>query len=347
MSSAFVLMPFAEEFDDVYKKFIKPVLEEVGFSVDRADDIESHQNILRDIVERIEKSDLIVADLTSANPNVFYELGLAHARGKPVILMTQSVEDVPFDLKSYRLLEYNTHFANIEKAKEQLSKLAKGFLEGNVKFGSPVTDFLQDEPGSNQDSEVYHSSTGQQDERGFFDHVIDVIDGYNRIADITAEVTKDLQTLTTDAETATEEYKRISANPSDSSPVAARKVSRRLAEQIKQFKGRLKKANADYSGIAQNTENSLEIVLSFKLDQSEVTDPGIDQQLSSLRQLQSLAEDARDSFLGMARTMDQVPRVERRLNRELEEGSEEVRVMANNLDKTIASIARALEKTRV
>ena len=142
MPNVFVLMPFDEEFDPVYKKFIKPVFEEAGFVVDRADDILSQQNILKDVLEGIHKSDLIVADLTGANPNVFYELGLAHALRKPVILITQSIEDVPFDLKSYRLLEYSTHFAKIEKARGQLLEYAKGSLAGNMPFGSPVTDFL-------------------------------------------------------------------------------------------------------------------------------------------------------------------------------------------------------------
>ncbi len=347
MNSAFVLMPFAEEFSNVYEHFIKPVLEKAGFTVQRADDIENQQSILRDVIERIETSDLIVADLTTINPNVFYELGLAHARGKPVILMTQYLEDVPFDIQSYRVLEYSTDFVKIENAEKQLSNRAKGFLEGTVKFGSPVTDFLQDGSRANQDSNVHSSGTVQQDERGFFDHVIDVTNGYNDIAEITVDVTKDLQTLTNAAETATAQYKKISTNPSDSSPVAARKVSRRLAEQIKQFKGRLRKANTDYSGIAQNTENSLEIVLSFQLEQSDMTDPKIIKYIATLRDLQSLVIEARNSCLGLAERMDEIPPLERHLNRELKEGSEEVRVMANNLDKTIASIARALGKNRV
>ena len=114
MPYVFVLMPFDEDFNDIYELFVKAEMKRAGFSVDRADDIESQQNILRDILERIDKSDLIVADLTNSNPNVFYELGLAHALKKPVILITQSVDDVPFDLKSYRLLEYSTHFSKIE-----------------------------------------------------------------------------------------------------------------------------------------------------------------------------------------------------------------------------------------
>ena len=84
---------------------------------------------MRDIIEMIEKSDLIIADLTSSNPNVYYELGIAHAFGKPVIHLVQSpVEDVPFDLRSYRLITYSTDFAEIDQAKEELAEYARKFL---------------------------------------------------------------------------------------------------------------------------------------------------------------------------------------------------------------------------
>ncbi len=102
---AFVLMPFDEEFDSVYERFIKSTLEKFGFEVFRADDIQGQQSILKDVLKGIQESDLIVADLTDNNPNVFYELGIAHTFRKKVILTTQSIEDVPFDLKPYRLVE--------------------------------------------------------------------------------------------------------------------------------------------------------------------------------------------------------------------------------------------------
>ena len=145
MSSAFVLMPFDEGFAPVYSEFIKPVLESVGVVVSRADNIESQQNILRDVMGGIGGSDLIIADLTSSNPNVYYELGVAHASRKPVIHLTQSLEEVPFDLRSHRLIEYSTHFSKIEEAREKLRNYAEAFLRGELLIGSPVTDFLSRE----------------------------------------------------------------------------------------------------------------------------------------------------------------------------------------------------------
>ena len=70
-SSVFVLMPFDPEFDSIYNEVIKSSLELAGLSVKRADDIQNQRNILRDVFEGIVNSDLIVADLTNLNPNVF------------------------------------------------------------------------------------------------------------------------------------------------------------------------------------------------------------------------------------------------------------------------------------
>ena len=66
--SVFLMMPFDEEFEPVYSDFIRPVLDEVGFNVVRADDIQSQRSILRDVLEGINNSDLIVADLNKRQP---------------------------------------------------------------------------------------------------------------------------------------------------------------------------------------------------------------------------------------------------------------------------------------
>ena len=89
-------MPFNEEFDSVYQELIKLPLEEKQASM-AFDDIDSQEHSQPVIMAGISDSDIIIADLTASNPNVFYELGIAHAVGKPVVLLTQSIEDVPFE----------------------------------------------------------------------------------------------------------------------------------------------------------------------------------------------------------------------------------------------------------
>lgn len=102
----FIMSPFGGWFDAYYDKVFKPAVEDAGLQPRRADDLYRPSAIVNDIWMFIRQSSVMLADLTDRNPNVFYELGLAHALGKPVVLTTQDITDVPFDLRSLRVLEY-------------------------------------------------------------------------------------------------------------------------------------------------------------------------------------------------------------------------------------------------
>ncbi len=102
-----ILMPFAEKMKPIYDDHIRPVVISENLSCLRADEVVGTNMITWDIWEKINRARVIVADLTGQNPNVFYEVGLAHALGKDVILLTQSMDYVPFDLKALRCIVYN------------------------------------------------------------------------------------------------------------------------------------------------------------------------------------------------------------------------------------------------
>jgi hypothetical protein len=95
----FVLMPFDASFNDIYKFGIKGAADDVGAYAERVDEQMYSGSILDRILNQISKADVIVADMTRRNPNVFYEVGYAHALGKVVLLLTQNADDIPFDLK--------------------------------------------------------------------------------------------------------------------------------------------------------------------------------------------------------------------------------------------------------
>jgi HEAT repeat protein len=100
-------MPFKPDLEEVYMTVIRPTVERDCIACVRADDIYGPNPIMADIWRSIRKSILVVADLTGRNPNVFYELGLAHSIQKPVILLAQDIQDVPFDLKHLRVITYD------------------------------------------------------------------------------------------------------------------------------------------------------------------------------------------------------------------------------------------------
>jgi hypothetical protein len=111
-NTCFVIMPFGEDFDEYYKQIYKPSVEACGLKPLRADDLFRPSTIISDIWEMINSSKIMIADLSGVNPNVMYELGLAHAVAKPVILISDSIESIPFDLRGLRILTYNKNKAN-------------------------------------------------------------------------------------------------------------------------------------------------------------------------------------------------------------------------------------------
>jgi len=106
--SCFVMMPFAMPLGHYYEKVYKPAIEKAGLKAVRADtEIFGAGKIMDQVWSGINAAKVLVAELTSRNPNVFYELGLAHALKKPVVLVSSNEEDVPFDLKHIRVIYYD------------------------------------------------------------------------------------------------------------------------------------------------------------------------------------------------------------------------------------------------
>lgn len=110
---AFVLMPFGADFDDVYKVGIKEVAASLDVVAERVDEQSFSETILERIYRQIEAADFIIADMTGRNPNVFYEVGYAHAKKRPVILITKDENDIPFDLKHHRHLIYGNKLTDL------------------------------------------------------------------------------------------------------------------------------------------------------------------------------------------------------------------------------------------
>lgn len=106
--SCFVMQPFATPLGDYYEKIYRPAIEKAGLRAVRADaEIFATGKIMDQVWSGINAAKVLVAELTSRNPNVFYELGLAHAMKKPVVLVSANEEDVPFDLQHIRVIYYD------------------------------------------------------------------------------------------------------------------------------------------------------------------------------------------------------------------------------------------------
>lgn len=127
---AFVLMPFDGAFDDVYQIGILDTCNKMGIVAERVDKQLYTEPILERIYRQIRSADLIIADMTGRNANVFYEVGYAHALGKRCSLITKTVDDIPFDLKHHRHIVYDGSLERLRNSLEaelgwQLSEIEK------------------------------------------------------------------------------------------------------------------------------------------------------------------------------------------------------------------------------
>ena len=138
----FVLMPFAREYNEIYQGVYKPVCSKSGIDCWRVDEIARPGSITRDIVEGILDADIVIADLTSKNPNVFYELGIAHSIGNKTIMTSQTLNDVPFDIANYRVLIYEQSAKGRKKLASDLERAIKDLLAALDRTNNPLQDAL-------------------------------------------------------------------------------------------------------------------------------------------------------------------------------------------------------------
>ncbi|HEX5403746.1 MAG TPA: hypothetical protein VFX16_15750 [Pseudonocardiaceae bacterium] len=106
--TCFVMQPFSPPYGSYYEAMFKPAIEKSGLRAVRADaEIFGTGKVMDQVWRGISSSDVLVAELTTKNANVYYELGIAHAMGKPVVLIASNESDVPFDLRHIRVIYYD------------------------------------------------------------------------------------------------------------------------------------------------------------------------------------------------------------------------------------------------
>jgi len=151
--NCFVMMPFGGFNDDYFKLIYEPAVKTAKLKCIRGDSIFRSSSIMSDIWSWVQEADVLLADLTGKNPNVFYELGLAHAIGKPVVLVSETMDDVPFDLKLYRVINYDK---NIPDWNRELKKNITSSLNETMENPTEVIpDMFKD---------IVPSQAPQQDE---------------------------------------------------------------------------------------------------------------------------------------------------------------------------------------
>jgi len=130
---------------EVYWKGIKPGCEQADFRSLRVDELKGAFNINRKIIQHIFKCDVIVADLTESNPNVFYEMGVGHTIDNKTIMIIQNKDEVPFDVSSYHCIKYEQTGDGLEILKNRIADSLSCINEWRKEPANPVQEFKPDD----------------------------------------------------------------------------------------------------------------------------------------------------------------------------------------------------------
>lgn len=148
-------MPFGGWLDTYYHSIYSPAIRDAGLDPHRADDLFRPSTIVNDIWEYTKKCKVVLADLTQRNPNVFYELGLAHALAKPAILIAETMEEIPFDLRALRIIVYDKNLPDWGAAlRENICTAIQEVLQSPVSAVLPA--FLNVQPSSDRPTVSQH-----------------------------------------------------------------------------------------------------------------------------------------------------------------------------------------------
>ena len=197
---AFVIMPFSAGFERIFTDLIRPALP--GYEVIRADSRLHQQNILRSVVEGIHAADLVIADVTGTNANVMYELGAAHALRKPAVMMSQSIDGLPFDLRSYLVQAYDSDGPQAQAFLTRLREIGEKHAAGLVQFGNPFTDFAPTEESVRETLPPSAPPVLIDEGYGYLDYSADmeefgeqVLSQFTRINELSVKLTADVRAL--------------------------------------------------------------------------------------------------------------------------------------------------------
>lgn len=353
----FVIMPFKEDILALYEKLKSDF--EKDFSFTNAGDLDNQQNILQDIVEGIYQANIVIADLTGLNPNVFYELGLAHAMNKKVIIITQDIGELPFDIKSYRAIEYSLLFHKLPAFLTEVKKLLFGALDDSVKFGNPVSDFIPNffiKPSSTHDASASADNIAISDqsenvdgdeEKGYLDYITDIVDNSSSIKAEIDAMGADMRDMSQSVNHASNEINRVKSQSGSADPSFVRSICRKLAYPIDENSGKMKKHISNIISQWSIVENSYLGLLDNHFIQNKENLAGIQSSAKTLAELRDTikgTDDKIDNFISVLQTS---VGIERRLTKAITNMIGELEAYLSMTDTMSSSIERIISKSDV
>lgn len=347
-SNVFVIMPFSDDFFESYEMLKDHFRDRFEFT--HAGDEDNQQNILADIIMPIYKADIILADLSGLNPNVMYELGIAHSFNKKTIVITRDDLGVlPFDLKQYRAKDYSTHFKKFNELVSYLEKNLTGAIDGSVVFSNPVSDFLdknqlQPENLFKQDG---YSVLIPDGEKGFIDFLADIEDNTQKMAVEINTMNEEMEIMRKGIESATSEIERVQKNSGSGTASFVRKQTKKAAEAISTFSSQLNAHNEEiqtrWNEIEKNTLGLLENDFSSKPENKEP----LTNYIKSLCDMKDTIIKSNQSIESMKEASLNNIGMERSLNQSIRFLDQDLKTYLSMTNQMISDIDRIVGKSRL
>ncbi len=343
----FVIMPFQEEFFEVYEMLKMKFSERFEFS--NAGDEANQQNILKDIIQPIYEADVVIADLTGLNANVMYELGLAHSFNKKTIVITKDdLSLLPFDLKQYRAKDYDTHFKKFEELLNYLETNLVGAIENTVAYSNPVKDFLALEKIDNISwfSDKPSIELDDDSDKGFLDFLADIESNTLALTDTINEMNASMGEMNAGVTSSTAEIERVNKNGGSGTVSFVRKESKKVAKHIDSFSSKLRASNSSVSCLWDKIEKNTLGLLENKFTSNENNRVHLIEYLKSLHGMKKSIAESNVSMEYLKTSMENILGMERSLN-------QSVRFLTFDIDSYIvitqrieASIDKILSKSK-
>lgn len=274
--NVFIIQPFDDSFEDLFRDHLVPIFENTGYNINKADSLNSQRNILENIIQGISSADLLVADLTNLNPNVFYELGIAHGIGIPTVLITKDIEELPFDLQAYQTIEYSLRYDEVEDFRKKLSDIAESHKEGAISFGNPVSDYSDVEIA--QPSEIETDSSADEQEgdtedrkkkertpdKGILDYASESDERLSDLQENIEYITLKTHELESDITAHTQEIGELENKQGSNVRKRANAIAREVAKIFRSYsetvEERTEKINEDLNFIMDGQEKLIEVM---------------------------------------------------------------------------------------
>jgi len=356
---AFILMPFDAEFADVYADLIQTPLESAGFQVRRADSLLNQRSVLQDVVRGIADAALIVADVSGLNPNVMYELGLAHALGKRTIMITRDIDELPFDLRPYRANPYSVRFTEAGQIVATLEEIGKAVLAGTAQFSNPVQDFAPDALTASSQVSVSLNAREPSDERsesglaggaddddqesepGVFEYAQQLHDGSEHTVEVMTRISSATEEIGRQIQGHTERLERAQKNLGNKGAGVYLSITRDSAKDINNFSETLAPANRDLRQSIMSFADAATGLARNRVVESDEDRQAVAEDIRAIAEAEDAVVQSYFSVVNFANTLLELPNMDRVLTQAARRAATLVSETAEIMESAQAEYARA------